>query len=118
MNFLCAKLLAIVKSLAQRKCQGVKRYTKYMESQSIEKQLEELRSLVNENNRLLKAMRRDALIGGIVKFVVWAGLLAVSYYFTIQFIGPYLSALQGMQGSGQGQDLNALFEQYRGFLGE
>jgi len=61
-------------------------------------------------------MRRDALIGGIVKALIWVVLIVGSYYLTMQFLEPYMGVLQG-QG-GQGQDLGALMEQYRALLGQ
>ena len=42
---------------------------------------DELYKLVKENNRMLKQMRRDALIGGILKFVWWIAILFVFPYF-------------------------------------
>lgn len=83
---------------------------------SIQAQLVELRAKVEDNTRILKAMRRDALIGGIVKTAIWVGLLIVSYYLTMQFLEPYMGLLEG-QG-GQGQDFGALLEQYRALLGQ
>lgn len=89
-----------------------------MEDISLQGQIAELKRLTEENNRILKAMRRDALIAGIVKFVIWAGLLGLSYYFAMQIIGPFLDMTESMQNMGQGQDFGALFEQYRGLLGQ
>jgi hypothetical protein len=88
-----------------------------MEDTSIQGQLGELKRLTEENNRILKAMRRDALIGSIIKTLIWVALIAASYYFTMKLLTPYLGMLEGMQG-GQGQDMNALFDQYRELLGQ
>ncbi len=89
-----------------------------MEDTSIQGQLAELKQLTQENNRILKAMRRDALIAGVVKMLIWVVLIGFSYYFTMQVIGPFLSMAEGMQTGGQGQDFGALFEQYRELLGQ
>lgn len=88
-----------------------------MEDTSIQGQLGELKRLTEENNRILKAMRRDALIGSIVKTLIWVALIVASYYFTMKLVTPYLGMLEGMQG-GQEQDMNALFEQYKELLGQ
>ncbi len=88
-----------------------------MEDSSIQGQLAELREKVEENTRILKAMRRDALIAGIIKTVIWVGLLVISYQLTMQFLEPYMAMLQGGSG-GQEQDFGALIEQYRELLGQ
>lgn len=85
---------------------------------STQAQLAELRAEVQENTAILKKMRRDALIGAIVKWVIWGVLLIASYFITMQFLEPYLGVLQGGQQAGQGQDLNALLEQYKDLLGQ
>jgi len=88
-----------------------------MEDTSIQVQLAELKKLTEENNRLLRAIRRDALIGGIIKFLIWIGLIGASYFFAAQLLAPYLEMIQGMQG-GAGQDFGALIDQYRQMFGQ
>jgi hypothetical protein len=89
-------------------------YNQAMEDTSIQGQLTELKKLTEDNNRILKAMRRDALIGSIVKTLIWVALIGASYYFSMKLLTPYLGMLQGAQG----QDMNALFEQYKELLGQ
>ncbi len=79
--------------------------------------LEENLQVAKETNKLIKDMRRDALIGGVLKTVIWVVLLFVSFYFSMQFLAPYLSMLEGIQGEG-GMDFNALFEQYQAQFGQ
>lgn len=78
--------------------------------------LKENIELTKENNRLLKAMRRDALIGGVIKFVVWIVLILASFYFSMKFLEPYLGMLQN--ASGDSTDYSALFEEYKALLGQ
>lgn len=81
--------------------------------------LEETLSATEENNKLLKAMRRDAVIGSIVKILIWTALVGLSLYFSIQFLEPYLGLLQNVpQGTGEGVDYGALIEEYRSLLGQ
>lgn len=89
-----------------------------MEDNSIQGQLAELKALTEENNKILKAMRRDAIIGAVVKMLIWIVLIVVSYQLSMKFLEPYLGMLQGAQGDGQGQDLNALMEQYKQLMGQ
>lgn len=55
-----------------------------------EQKLSEMYELTKENNHMLKAMRRDAFIGGIVKFIVWVALFIILPYIAWLFIQPYL----------------------------
>jgi len=86
------------------------------EQESISDMLKESLALAKENNKLLKAMRRDAFIGGFLRIVLWLVVLGGSYYLAMQYLQPILSTLSGMQG-GEGMDFKALLEQYRS-LGE
>ena len=55
-----------------------------------EQKLSEMYEFTKENNHMLKAMRRDAFVGGIVKFIVWVALFIVLPYIAWLFIQPYL----------------------------
>ena len=88
------------------------------DSSSMLEKIEETLKVTRENNKLLKAMRRDVLIWGIVKMVIWTALILVSVYFSVKFLEPYLGMLQGMQESGSGTDFGALIEEYKSLLGQ
>ena len=61
-------------------------------------QQEQLLRLVKDNNRMLRAMRRDAFIGGVIKIIVWFALIAVPLWFYLQYLAPVVeSAMQAMQ---------------------
>lgn len=55
-----------------------------------EQKLNEIYELAKDNNKMLKAMRRDAFVGGILKFVVWVFMFIVLPYVAWLFIQPYL----------------------------
>lgn len=58
--------------------------------------LEEIYKLTKENNRMLHAMRRDAFVGGIFKFVFWIVLFVVLPYIAYTlYLQPYITTLQG-----------------------
>ncbi len=85
--------------------------------------LEELKSLLEdtleateENTKILKAMRRDALIGGVLKFVFWILIVVASFYVSAKFLEPYLDGMMG-GGEGQTQDIGALLKEYQNLLG-
>ena len=83
----------------------------------IKELLEENIEATEENTKLLKAMRRDALIGGIVKTVLWIVLIVASFYFSAKFLEPYLGMMPTGQGGGETQDFGALLKEYQGLLG-
>ena len=57
--------------------------------------LNEIYKLVKENNRMLKKMRRDAFVGGILKFVWWILMFFVlPYVIYVIYLQPYLTSLQ------------------------
>ena len=84
--------------------------------------LEDILRLTRENNRMLHAMRRNAFIGGIMRFVVWAVLIVLPLWLYMQYVAPVmestLAAMQQIQGSGaavQGQfeGIQGAFEKLR-----
>ena len=68
-----------------------------------EDKAKELYEMVKENNRMLKAMRRDAFIGGVIQFVWWIIILVVLPYISWLFIQPYLQGILGAYDHAQGQ---------------
>ncbi len=99
-------------------------------------QAKELVELTRQNNRMLKDMRRDAMIGGIIQFVWWVILVIVLPYFTWLFLQPYLEGMLNAYQSAQGQsaqvtdalnqlqqaggnvDLQKLIDQAKAMLGQ
>ncbi len=79
--------------------------------------VEETLELTQENNKILKAMRRDAIIGGVIKMAIWIVLGVASFYFSMKFLEPYLKMLPAAGEGGQ-QDYGALFEEYKSLLGQ
>ena len=65
---------------------------------------EEIYKLVKENNQMLRQMRRNAMIGGIFKFIWWIVILVVLPYLTYLYLQPYLEQVmntyQGIQQTG------------------
>jgi len=61
-------------------------------------QLEQVLRLAKDNNRMLRAIRRDAFIGGVVKLLVWIALIVVPLWFYLNYLAPVVnSALETMQ---------------------
>lgn len=72
------------------------------QKEKTEPTLGEVYKLAKENNRILKAMRRDAFVGGILKFVFWVALFVVLPYIIYSiYLAPYLTSLQAAY-----QDIN------------
>jgi Fe2+ transport system protein B len=85
---------------------------------TLEAMVEEALTLSRENNKILKAMRRDALIGGILKTLIWVVLLVASLYFSMKFLEPYMGMLKNLPQEGNQTDYGALFEEYKSLLGQ
>ena len=88
--------------------------------------MEEILRLTRENNRMLHSMRRSAWLGGIIKFILYAGLILVPLWFYAQYIAPVLQTMldtyQHMQGtSAQAQaqlgQMSELLNHLKGFGG-
>lgn len=66
--------------------------------------LDDILRLTRENNRMLHAMRRNAFIGGIVRFLVWIALIVIPLWLYMQYVAPVMqstmAAMQQIQGSG------------------
>lgn len=87
-----------------------------------DQKLEELLRLTQENNRLLRAMRRNAWIGGIVKFVIYFALVVViPLWLYATYLAPVLEStletmnkIQGTGANAQAQfsDLQNLLKKY------
>lgn len=95
-----------------------------------EPDLDEIYRLAKENNRMLKAMRRDAFVKSILGFVWWILLLVVVPYITWLYLQPYLdqvlAAYRGVEETKSSvdaqlkliPDLSKLFEQFGGSAGQ
>ena len=85
--------------------------------------LTELVRLTQENNRMLHKMRRNALWGGILKFVLYALVLVVApLWLYATYLGPMmeqvLDTYQQIQGTGakaqaQFSDIQNFFQQQK-----
>jgi hypothetical protein len=60
-------------------------------------------ALAKDNNQMLRAMRRDALLGFFAKIIFWAVILLAPLYF----LAPYLSSLPS---SAQLQEVLKLYQ--------
>ena len=64
--------------------------------------------MVKENNHLLHKMRRNALIGGIIKFLLYIGLLVVlPYWLYATYLAPIVESTMQTVEQMQGTSANA-----------
>ncbi len=57
--------------------------------------LDDVYELAKENNRMLHAMRRDAFVGGIIKFVIWIAIfIVIPYVVYVTYLEPQLQGIQ------------------------
>lgn len=90
--------------------------------EELEKLLEENLAVAKDNNRLLREMRRNAILGLIAKIVLWLIILGVPLFFLSSYLGPIMDAISGAQdgqlpsglfGLPSEEQLNRLIEQYQ-----
>jgi hypothetical protein len=80
-----------------------------------EDRAKELFEMTKENNRMLKAMRRDAFIGGVIHFVWLILVFVVLPYFAWMWLQPYLDAAMGayQQANQQSQEMASAIDQIK-----
>ncbi|MEK9160859.1 MAG: hypothetical protein AAB440_02375 [Patescibacteria group bacterium] len=88
----------------------------YEETESISEMAKETLRLTKENNKMLKTIRRDAFIHGIIRIVIWLTLFAAGYYVTMTYLAPLLNMFTGAADM-RPEDFQRLFEQYRAQFG-
>lgn len=59
----------------------------------LKRELEEMRALVKDNHRMLRAIRRDQWLGFIGKIIFWALIVIVPYYVYQQYLQPIITKL-------------------------
>jgi len=74
-----------------------------MESErGLKEMVEETLEIARDNNRMLRKMRRNAFIGGILRLVWWAVIIGVPVYVYLTIFQPYLEELgasyEGLRG--------------------
>lgn len=75
-------------------------------------------ALTEENNRILKAIRRDKWIGMVVSIVFWGVLFYFSYVLTMQFMGPIMEQFGAAKDASGGVDIQKLLQQYQAQMGK
>ncbi len=86
--------------------------------------LEENLVVAKDNNRLLREMRRNAILGLIAKVVIWLIILGVPLFFLSTYLGPLMEAFSEQSAGGQAiptglfgvpseAQLNQIIEQYQ-----
>ena len=92
-----------------------------MDSEEIERQLEEIHALARDNHRMLKAIRRTQWVSFFGKLIIWAVLLALPLYFYQQYLYPIASKFSqvssttpsGVFGLPTSADLQKLINSYQ-----
>lgn len=69
-----------------------------------EEMLRETYRLTQENNRMLRAMRRSAFWGGLIRMIIYAALLLIPIWFYFTYMAPIveqmMETVQQIQGTG------------------
>ena len=94
-----------------------------VDNDDLKRLLEENIEVTKENNRLLREMRRNAILGIIARVVIWLIVLGVPLFFLSAYLGPILDAFSGQAGASglevglfglpSEEQIRQLFEQYQ-----
>lgn len=89
--------------------------------------LKETYRLTLENNQMLRSMRRNAFVGSVIKFAIYAALLLVPIWLYLTYVAPMMQDLlntaqqvQGASADAQARfgDFSSVFDQYRELLAQ
>ena len=83
---------------------------------ALENKIDDLIEKTEETNKLIKAMRRDALIGSVLKFVIWIVIAIVSYVTVVNYLTPLLQSITNT-GTKNPTGINNLIDFYKAELG-
>ncbi len=61
--------------------------------------LDETHALAKDNHRMLRAIRRDQLIGFFSKIIIWIVVLVLPFYLYQQYVGPIIAAFSPQSSS-------------------
>lgn len=62
----------------------------------IRRELDEVKALVTDNHRMLRAMRRDAWFGFVGKLITWALIIVIPAYLYVQYLGPLMKSMESL----------------------
>ena len=88
------------------------------EYQKLKNLLKDVQDAVEENNRMLKDMRREAFIAWLIKTIIWVTIIGGMVYFFINYLAPVIDAYNNLTGSPEAEGFRLLLEQYGEQFGE
>ncbi len=92
------------------------------EPSSQEEMIREAYRLSKDNNRMLRGMRRNAMIGGFIRFLFWIAVVIVPLWFYMTYLAPVMqqvtNQMQAMANTGNkaSVDLNSAMQKLKDFL--
>lgn len=82
------------------------------EYQKLKNLLKDVQDAVEENNRMLKDMRREAFVAWLIKTIIWVTIIGSMVYFFINYLAPVLDAYNSLTNSPEAEGFRLLLEQY------
>jgi hypothetical protein len=78
----------------------------------------ELYTMTKENNRMLKAMRREAMIGRIISLLFWVSAIVIPLWYFYSVLLPQINAIAETTGILKGGESGGFqnTEAFRSFL--
>ncbi len=80
--------------------------------------LEEVYRLAKENNRMLRAMRRSAFFGTLLRIAIWVLILGSSVWAYSVFVAPVIEQMKAVMDEAQSANasVKAQFGEFRELL--
>ena len=91
-----------------------------------EERLDRLERMTMDNNRMLRGMRRRALLGSLLKLAFWVIVLIVLPYYAWLYVQPYVNQAENTYQSVQQTQqqvasstsaINGFFSQFKSWFG-
>jgi len=83
---------------------------------------QDLYKLTKENNRMLKAIRRDAFVGGVIKLIITIAFIVVPLWLYQEYVAPQveriMGAMEGVEQAGNSTMFQDFLKTFSGPKGE
>lgn len=92
-----------------------------MNEGNIGKEIDEIKALTEENNSILKSMRRHNRVGAFMRLIYWIIILGAavsSYYYLQPFIEPMINSYKSIKEAGSKINNFSSWDKLKGYFGE
>lgn len=91
-----------------------------MNESDLTRQIEEIKELTQENNHMLKSIRRHNRFAGFMRLIYWIIIIGAaigSYYYIQPFIDPLLDSYRSIKEAGSKINNFSSWDKVKGYFG-